>query len=154
MRDRYRTALRLVTFALAVVAGLVAVGCGSEGEASTEAREVVTTEGRPSMAPQRGGGPTRWAIAGPPRNDKYFHIFSVVEYCGGPKPEFGPSGISEGRAAVVLTEVVLPRGQGAGACAPLEITLEKTVRLHRALGDRALLDGSTSPPQRRWPPSK
>lgn len=148
---RFRKRVRPVTYMFALGAAWVVAGCSSAGQASTEVHRAPRGAERPAMIAQRGGGPTRWAVAGRPHKDRLLHIFSIVEYCGGPKPRYGSVRISEKRLAVIVTAHVVPKDEGSAACAPLEITLEKTIRLHRRLGGRMLLDGSASPPARRWP---
>jgi hypothetical protein len=147
---------RAASYFFVGVAALFGVACGegNSSVASTVRQASISQHGQGHSTASGGerGRAIGWKLSGAPGSDRYVHIVSVVGYCGaGRKPRLRSVGISERRRAVVLTARVVPSRQGSGGCAPLGVILERTVRLRRPLGGRALFDGSTSPPRRRWP---
>jgi hypothetical protein len=55
--------------------------------------------------------------------------------------------------AIILTALLanFRHPDKQGVCAGVEMGVAKTIELSKDLGSRALYDGSTSPPTKRWP---
>ena len=68
---------------------------------------------------------------------------------------FEQADVETSRKAVTITVVLRPSedsGSGSVACGTAPVAVERTVELSEPLGDRALRDGSTSPPTVVRPP--
>ena len=131
-------------------------GCGEKVpvESSQRADQSRRRDAQMAVAPIRGKA-VKWGVSGAPRGDGYIPVVSVIEWCGGGrKPRFSGIEVAEHQRSVVLTARILPTMKQPRACAPLEIILERSVHLEQPLGARVILDGSTSPAQRRWPPKR
>ena len=95
----------------------------------------------------------RWYLAYSP-SERTIRIARAVGYCvGAPKPWIGKVRTRERDRAVIVTAFLdMKRASAAKnpTCAGVELNVEKTVQLPSDLDGRALYDGSTSPPKKRW----
>jgi hypothetical protein len=153
--------LKSIGCCVVVVLG-ASVGAGSMSRAS----QVLVTEqevGAKQMASltthRQGvrGRPVRWTVLGRP-GSKRVTIGSTVGWCPGatrPKPRIRRvRQVDRGRAVILTAFLAHPAPQsasGAASCPGVELALEYVVTFHRLRNGRALYDGSTTPPSRRWP---
>lgn len=111
------------------------------------------TRRRPGVAAVDNERPVRWQL-GHISGDRVVHLGVGVPYCSGaPKPGISRVRTQEHDDSVIITAFVTPKksSKGGGACAGLELGFSEEVELSEPLNGRQLLDGSTSPPQRRGP---
>lgn len=97
--------------------------------------------------------PIEWHLINSPEGATV-RIGNPIDWCyGAPKPRISEVRIREGNRAVILTALLanFQKPDKQGACAGVEMGVVKTVELSEDLGDRALYDGSASPPAKRWP---
>lgn len=82
----------------------------------------------------------------------------LTGYCvGQPKPRIDHVARAWRRRSVVITVFLRYSEAHSGkneSCADLGIEISKQIKFKRSIADRALYDGSTSPPQRRWRPHR
>jgi hypothetical protein len=95
----------------------------------------------------------QWTVGREPYG-RAVEIFAVPGFCiGRPRPRFGRIRIDEAKRRVtIFAHVIVFQTPGKGeACKDVASSISKRVMLKRAVGERALFDGSIKPPARRWP---
>lgn len=140
---------RMLVYVLLVGAVFAVTGCSG----SSPAQPQINVDDARHRQQSRGNQRTPWKLAYPP-GGSMVRIGVSVRYCvGEPKPRITEVRVRERKGAVVLTVFVsnVREPEKGRACAGLRLGFGKTVELSKGLGTRALYDGSTSPPRKRWP---
>lgn len=102
---------------------------------------------------QRVARPMQWTLPRDP-NGRRLEISAHPEICiGRPKPRFGAIRLSRSKRSVIITAWVITFQRSARhpTCMDVGGGIAKVVLLSAPVGSRALYDGSTDPPTRRWP---
>lgn len=125
---------------------LFSFGCGNSSSARSGPTETA------AVSWSRGETrPIRWQLASPPKG-RFIRIGRSFGGCyGDPKPRIAEVRVREREKSVILIAFLANPPRQSGACADLEMGIVKTVELSKDLGDRALYDGSATPPIKHWP---
>lgn len=129
-----------------VLSFVATVGCGGDSMTAGDAQEKRSATAQKEVA---------WNLV-EVRSADSVRLVSHVEYCAGDRePVISDVAIRESEQAVVITvkaEVAQPPIKERDvACLGAARPLYRNVQLMSPLGDRAILDGSVSPPVQRWP---
>lgn len=156
---------RGIALLLGIMTPAAVAGCGSSPVPvdSTVARGAVHSV--QTFEPLRSSGqvfkerreinvrPVQWHLTFPPGGRMVRIGISPTRWCvGTPKPRLEEVLVRESEEAVTLTafRTHFPRSSN-GACAALELGFAEVIELSRNLDGRELYDGSTFPPDKRWP---
>jgi hypothetical protein len=120
---------------------MAASGCGSQAKDHADAAGVIRT--------------MHWDLASL-KSANVVNLSVPVQYCEyTPKLYIHRVKMVERRHSTIITTLVRfpPKGiqDSEGACLGVELDLQKAISLKQSSARQSLYDGSTSPPQKRWP---
>lgn len=127
--------------------------CGAESSSSSNSSTRSEAKKEGTRVLRRGSiRPVKWAIG--KARKRSIKLLAFVPYCTGtkPKPRIDRIVRGEQHRRVVLTMFVRFPPARSGGCLGVERGLfSHWIQLHSDLSETRLYDGSTSPPERRWP---